>query len=199
MSESSRPFKSRTHIVSNSTSSRLPSIGLLQHACSISLLALLTGCGALTDVRSFTTPYSTPEGGETARLRVISDGMIRGVPKSDCVDFRLPGAGVMVAYRDGYANRNGESLGMPAVSERSSSTVMTELLVPAGQPIAFHYIGDQCYNMFSFVPKAGMDYQLDAVGLYRCGVTLKQMPVATVRFSPGPLKDSKLCRVTDNF
>lgn len=199
MSEPSRPLKSLTHTVSNTPSFSLPSTGLLQHAWGISLLALLSGCGALTDVRSFSTPYSTPDGGETARLRVTSDGMIRGVPKSDCVDFRLPGAGVMVAYRDGYANRNGESLGMPAVSERSSATVMTELLVPAGQPIAFHYIGDQCYNMFSFVPKAGADYQLDAVGFYRCGVTLKQVAGATVRYSSVPLKESKLCRVTDNF
>ena len=92
-----------------------------------SFLCLLSGCGALTDVRSFSTPYTMPSSAETARLRVISDGMVRGVPKSDCVNFRLPGAGVMVVARDGYANRNGERLGMPPTAAQSSSTVMSEL------------------------------------------------------------------------
>ena len=152
MSQSPRPLNAQTDINPRTTSR------VLRHAWNFTLLTLLTGCGALSDVRSFSTPYSTPDGGETARLRVISDGMVRAVPKSDCVDFRLPGAGVMVAYRDGYANRNGESLGMPDDDKHPSSTVMTELLVPAGQPIAFHYIGAQCYNMFSFVPKACLLY-----------------------------------------
>jgi len=193
VSQSPRPLNSRTDIRPRKTSRAL------RHTWSLTLLTLLTGCGALSDVRSFSTPYSTPDGGETARLRVISDGMIRAVPKSDCVDFRLPGAGVMVTFRDGYANRNGESLGMPAVDKHSSSTVMTELLVPAGQPIAFHYIGAQCYNMFSFVPKAGMDYQLDAVGRFKCGVTLQQLHVGTAERPSSSLKDSKLCRATDNL
>lgn len=172
---------------------------VLQYALTLSVLALLGGCGALTDVRSFSTPYSTPDSGATARLRVVSDGMVRAVPRSDCLDFRLPGAGVMVAYRDGYANRNAESLGIPPLDEPPPSTVGTELLVSAGQPIAFHYIGARCYNMFSFVPKAGADYQLDAVGLYKCGVTLMELPAGAIAFTPSPLKESKLCRVTDNF
>nr|WP_280639909.1 hypothetical protein [Pseudomonas sp. RGM2987] len=166
---------------------------------TLSVLALLGGCGALSDVRSFSTPYSSPDDGATARLRVVSDGMVRAVPKSDCLDFRLPGAGVMVAYRDGYANRNAESLGIPPLDEPPPTTVATELRVPAGQPIAFHYIGARCYNMFSFVPKAGADYQLDAVGLYKCGVTLMELLAGGKTFSPSPLKESKLCRVTDNL
>ncbi|WP_210639760.1 hypothetical protein [Pseudomonas sp. Tri1] len=194
MSQPPRPLNFRINVCLRNMSFRV-----LLRALGVSILALLSGCGALTDVRSFSTPYSTPDGGETARLRVISDGMVRGVPKSDCVDFRLPGAGVMVAFRDGYANRNGESLGMPVTGEPPSSMVMTELSVPAGRPIAFHYIGARCYNMFSFVPKAGVDYQLDAAGLYKCAVTLQQAPVGTDTFSPSPLKESKLCKVTDNF
>lgn len=163
------------------------------------LLTLLTGCGAITDVRSFSTPYTTPDGGETARLRVISDGMVRGVPKSDCVNFRLPGAGVMLAARDGYANRNGESLGMPPGAALSSSTVTTELQIPAEQPIAFHYLGNRCYNMFTFVPKAGANYELEAAGRYSCTVTLKQLLVGTEVATATPLKDSKLCNWSDNL
>lgn len=164
-----------------------------------SILVSLNGCGALTDVRSFSTPYTMPASSETARLRVITDGMVRGVPKSDCVNFRLPGAGVMVVSRDGYANRNGESLNMPPSASHSSSTVMSELQVPAGQPIAFHYLGDRCYNMFSFVPEAGADYELEAAGRYRCGVTLKRMLVGTTESTRAPLAESKLCNWGDNF
>ena len=166
---------------------------------TLSLLAALTGCGAITDVRSFSTPYSTPPGGETARLRVISDGMVRGVPKSSCVNFRLPGAGVMVAERDGFANRNGETLGMAPAQHQSNGTVMSELLVPAGQPIAFHYLGNRCYNMFSFVPEAGMDYELDAASRYKCGVTLKRMAFGKIEGTSEPLGESKLCNWGDNL
>lgn len=165
----------------------------------LTLLASLTGCGALTDVRSFSTPYASPTGGETARLRVISDGMVRGVPKSDCINFRLPGAGVMVANRDGYADRNGETLGMAPVERYSDATVMTELQVPAGQPIAFHYIGNRCYNMFSFVPEAGVDYELEAASRYKCGVTLKRMLLGKSEGTLMPLGESKLCNWGDNF
>ena len=75
----------------------------------------------------------------------------------------------------------------------------TEVLVPAGQPMAFHYLGNQCYNLFSFVPKAGMDYQLEASGMYKCAVMLKQAPLGSKEYAAAPLKDSKLCRVTDNL
>jgi len=105
----------------------------------------------------------------------------------------------MVAAREGYANRNGESLGMPPVAAQSSSTVMSELQIPAGQPMAFHYIGDRCYNMFSFVPEAGADYELEAAGRYRCTVTLKRLIVGSTKYKPTPLADSKLCNWGDNF
>lgn len=165
----------------------------------LTLIAALTGCGALTDVRSFSTPYASPTQGETVRVRVVSDGMVRGVPNSSCINFRLPGAGVMVAKRDGYADRNGETLGMAPIERYSDATVMSELLVPAGHPIAFHYIGDRCYNMFSFVPEVGMDYELDAASRYKCGVTLKRMLVGEIEGTLVPLEKSKLCNWGDNF
>ncbi|MCM2378137.1 MULTISPECIES: hypothetical protein [Pseudomonas fluorescens group] len=172
---------------------------LLKPLICLTLLAALTGCGALTDVRSFSTPYATPTSAETVRLRVMSDGMVRAVPNSNCINFRLPGAGVMVVNRDGYADRNGESLGMAPVERGSDATVMSELRVPAGQPIAFHYIGNRCYNMFTFVPEAGMDYELDAAGRYKCGVTLKRMLVGKTEGTRVPLGESKLCNWGDNF
>ncbi len=74
---------------------------------------LLAGCGNLANVQSYSTPYSAPAGGETARLRVITNGMARGVPASACIDWRREGAGVIAVAQSGFANRNGQSLGMP--------------------------------------------------------------------------------------
>ena len=53
----------------------------------------LSGCGNIQAVRSFSTPYEQPASGDRARIRIISfDGMVRAVPNSDCIDWRLPGA-----------------------------------------------------------------------------------------------------------
>ncbi|KTB87926.1 hypothetical protein AO070_04760 [Pseudomonas syringae pv. syringae PD2766] len=172
---------------------------LIRLASSVSLFISLTGCGMISAVKSFSTPYATPEGVETARLRIITDGMVRGIPNSDCIDFRLPGAGVMVVARDGYANRNAESLGMPPSSYSEAPGARSELLIAAGQPIAFHYNGNRCYNMFTFVPAAGVDYELKASDGPICSVTILRSTPNSSKKSYEPLKDSKLCRVLDNL
>ena len=38
---------------------------------------LLAGCGNIQTVKSFSTTYKEPDGGERARVRVVSDGMVR--------------------------------------------------------------------------------------------------------------------------
>lgn len=173
--------------------------GSLRNAMLVGFMVLLTGCGQISSVRSFSTAYSTPELGDKVKLRVITFGMVRGIPNSDCVDFRLPGAGVMVVGRDGFANRNGERLDMALKDDGNAPGVRSELLITAGQPIAFHYIGQQCYNMFSFVPQIGVEYQLEATSAYKCSVSLRQRVVGEAKTSSVRLNDSKLCRVMDNF
>ncbi|WP_122241063.1 hypothetical protein [Pseudomonas syringae] len=171
----------------------------LRNAMLVGFMVLLTGCGQISSVRSFSTAYSTPELGDKVKLRVITFGMVRGIPNSDCVDFRLPGAGVMVVGRDGFANRNGERLDMALKDDGNAPGVRSELLITAGQPIAFHYIGQQCYNMFSFVPQIGVEYQLEATSAYKCSVSLRQRVVGEAKTSSVRLNDSKLCRIMDNF
>ena len=124
----------------------------------------------MANVRSFSTPYSLPASDQTARLRVFSDGMVRAIPKSACIDFRLPGAGVLVAPRKGYADRNNESVDMPVIDAQPPGTVKSEFKIPAGEPVAFVYNRDGCYNRFTFVPKPGADYELNASGvqIVRC-------------------------------
>ncbi|MGG5291378.1 hypothetical protein [Pseudomonas shirazensis] len=164
-----------------------------------SLLVSLSGCGSISNVRSFSTPYSLPASDQTARLRVFSDGMVRAIPKSACVDFRLPGAGVLVAPRKGYADRNNESLGMPAIVSQPAGTVRSEFKIPAGEPVSFVYNRERCYNRFTFVPQPGADYELDASGYSNCTVSVRQLPTGSKPGKPLALDDSKMCRLADNY
>ncbi len=164
-----------------------------------SLLVLLSGCGSFTNVRSFSTPYSLPASDQTARLRVFSDGMVRAIPKSACIDYRLPGAGVLVAPRKGYADRNNESLGMPPNDAQPPGTVSSEFKIPAGEPMAFVYNRDGCYNTFTFVPKPGADYELNASGSSYCTVVARQLPQGSEPGKPVLLGESKMCRWADNY
>ncbi|MET0612466.1 MAG: hypothetical protein ABWZ39_14505 [Pseudomonas caspiana] len=164
-----------------------------------SLLALLSGCGSIANVRSFSTPYSLPASDQTARLRVFSDGMVRAIPKSACIDFRLPGAGVLVAPRKGYADRNNESVDMPVIDAQPPGTVKSEFKIPAGEPVAFVYNRDGCYNRFTFAPEPGADYELNASGSSDCTVSARQLSHGSEPSKPVPLGESEMCRFADNY
>lgn len=173
-------------------------------------LVLLGGCGTFSNVASFSTPYKSEVADEGARVRVVSDGMVRAVPGRDCLDWRSPGAGVMVSAEKGFAERNGESVGMPVGDRLPSGFVSSEFTLAVGKPVAFHYIGPsqlgrQCFGSMTFVPKAGTDYQLSASSLHGCVVELAQVWVRNGRTEVilgtdlGPTKKAVLCNVMDNF
>ncbi|MCE5978302.1 hypothetical protein [Pseudomonas sp. JR33AA] len=152
------------------------------------LAAALAGCGNIAAVKSFNTPYGSPSGGDTARLRVIADGMVRAVPEKDCVDWYSPGAGVIAVPTKGFADRNGETLGMPAGVSAQAGDAVSEVLVPAGKPFTLHFLDggrsagydtvQNCLGMFSFVPQKGADYELVVHGYSACGGTLKRLDKA---------------------
>ena len=48
--------------------------------------AALGGCGQVANVRSLSTGYAPPQGGETAHIRLVTDGLVRAVPGHDCLD-----------------------------------------------------------------------------------------------------------------
>lgn len=134
--------------------------------------ALLGGCGNIAAVKSFSTQFESPANGETANLRVITDGMVRGVPNSDCIDWYLPGAGVIVASKDGFAHRNDESLGMPESKWTATSSInvfySSEVRIPAGNSFALNFLGPGSFNGYAhlqcvanrtFMPKPGHNYE----------------------------------------
>lgn len=182
---------------------------LMNHARVIPALwmMLLGGCGQIATVHSLSTAYTSPSAGETARLRVVSDGMVRAVPGRDCLDWNTPGAGVMVSARPGFADRNGEQLGMTGPVYSWAGAVSSELVIAANTPIAFHYLGQttpdrQCFNTLTFVPRPGVDYQLQSSTSAQCAIHLQELPAGATQWvavTPAPAGKLSMCHVSDNF
>jgi len=169
--------------------------------------AVLSGCGNIAAVKSFNSKFVSPTGGETARLRVVADGMVRGVPGLECVDWYSPGAGVIVVPQKGFADRNGEHLGMPAAKEVPAGAVSSEVLVAAGKPMTLAFLDGgrpntynsttNCLGMFTFTPKAGADYELTVRGYNACGLQFERIDGA----KPEPVNATKAdyCSKLANF
>jgi hypothetical protein len=177
----------------------------MKTAISLGLLAVaLSGCGNIAAVKSFNTPYGSPTAGDTARLRVIANGMVRAVPGKDCVDWYSPGAGVIAVPQKGFADRNGESLGMPTGAAVAQGDVVSEVLVPAGKPFTLHFLDGgrtsynsvtNCLGMFYFVPQKGADYEVVLRGYSGCGVKLQQLGVD----QPVQATKAEYCSAIANF
>lgn len=173
----------------------------------------ISGCGNIQTVRSFSTPYEQPISGDRARIRVISfGGMIRAVPNSSCVDWRLPGAGVMVVSTKGFANVNDHELGMPIGNFPGQTTVtgavaVSELYVQAGKPIVLDYISQgqnnsQCFVSRSFVPVIGEDYEAAfAQNGKFCRFSIVRLTKSdgVDRSTSVALSEAPLCRASDKF
>jgi len=169
--------------------------------------AALSGCGNIAAVKSFNTPFASPTSGETARLRVVSDGMVRGVPGLECVDWYSPGAGVIVVPNETFAQRNSEHLGMPAGKPVPAGWASSEVKVAADKPLTLTFLDggravsynqkSTCLGMFTFTPKAGADYELTLHGYDACGVEFNRIDGA----APEPVKAAKAdyCSAIANF
>ncbi|YCH21106.1 hypothetical protein M1D96_18635 [Pseudomonas sp. D1-3] len=109
-------------------------------------------------------------------MRVITNGMARGVPSSDCIDWRVPGAGVMAVSQSGFAEQNnGRDLGMPASRREvgGQGLARSELKVPAGKPFAMNFQSTgyvsggysySCQQSFSLHAKGGSGLRADPIG-----------------------------------
>lgn len=169
---------------------------------------LLAGCGNIANFGSLMTQYSTPPSSEIARLRVITDGIVRGVPASSCIDWRREGAGVIAVVHSGFTSLRNQSLGIPA-SRRFAlispeEVVRSEVLIPANKPFALNYqeqemvsgASSQCAGSMTFSPGAGQDYELVLVG-GTCMVRLERL--GDGRDITSSLQKTGLCNALDAF
>jgi hypothetical protein len=129
---------------------------------------LLSACGVIKNVKSTTTLYQPPTKEKLARIRISTDGLVRAVPNSRCVDWRLPGAGVMVIHqKDLITNdeNNNKKLGMPAsrAEDVVKDMATSELYIEGDKPITLDYLAwkanYKCSLKKSFVAVTGLDYE----------------------------------------
>ena len=171
------------------------------------LLLSLGGCGQVANVRSLSTGYVPPQDGETARIRLLTDGLVRAVPVRDCLDWNVPGAGVMASTKPGFPDHNGENLGIPGPIFSWAGAVSSELVVPANKPIAFHYLGRlqysrQCAKTMTFVPRPGADYMVQATMSADCSFQLDELEAGGKQWAmvqPQPAGKVSMCNAIDNF
>jgi len=174
------------------------------------LALAVSACGNIANMRAYSTAYVEPASGDTARLRVITNGMARGVPGSDCIDWRVPGAGIMAVAQSGFADQNnGRSLGMPASGREvgGQGLARSELKVPAGKPFAMNfqstgYISGgysySCQQSFRFTPKAGQDYELILLDSGMCVIGLQRLS-PDGKAEKEPVEKAGLCNALDAF
>ncbi|MFO2466508.1 hypothetical protein OOJ96_24415 [Pseudomonas sp. 15FMM2] len=167
-------------------------------------------CGNISNIRAYSTNYVEPTAGDTARVRVITNGMVRGVPGRDCVDWREPGSGVMASAESGFADQNnGRSLGMPVSNRdvKAEQLARTELKVPADKPFTVNFQSEgsrsggysySCQKSLHFTPKAGQDYELILLDSGQCLMALQQLNHGTKPASVA-LEKAGLCNALDAF
>jgi len=177
----------------------------MKYALYATLLLTLSGCGNISNIQAYSTPYAEPTAGDTARVRVITNGMVRGVPGRDCIDWRVPGSGGMAVAQSGFANRNGQNLGMSAsdMMVEGENLVRTELKVPGNKPFAVNFqskssYGASCQQSFQFNPAAGQDYELIVLDSGSCLVSLQRLN-PTGRAVRENVEKAKLCNAMDAF
>lgn len=174
------------------------------------LAVAVSACGNIANMRAYSTAYVEPVAGDTARLRVITNGMARGVPGRDCIDWRVPGAGVMAVAQSGFADQNnGRSLGMPESGRvvEGPGLARTELKVPAGKPFAMNFQSTgyvsggysySCQQTFRFTPQASQDYELILLDSGMCAIGLQRL-IPAGKAENQPVEKAGLCSALDAF
>ncbi|GGP26045.1 hypothetical protein [Silvimonas amylolytica] len=137
------------------------------------LLSSLTlgACSNLSSPAYLTRAYSEPDAGPRARLRVVTNGVVRLIPDADCHD-ESKGVGGIVAndfttfLTDSHLNN--QKLGMPSgITEAHEMT--SEVYVQAGKPINIDFMSQAnagggnvwlCASDWTFVPEEGKDYEV---------------------------------------
>lgn len=161
---------------------------------SILLLSLslgLSGCAFVSALKATTVSYRVPaDAGETALIRIVAQGLVRGVPYSDCIDWRKPSSGLMVRPHRGIANPNFRNLGIPMTAatdrmRRQEGFGANELKIPANRPFAFMFYNTEpgmdkdyravCEQSVTFVPEAGATYQMVFLQDQMCTAMLRKI------------------------
>ncbi|WP_025129523.1 hypothetical protein [Pseudomonas sp. PH1b] len=180
---------------------------------SLLLLGLtlgLGGCTYFSTLKATAVSYRGPAAAaDTALIRIVAQGLVRGVPDSDCIDWRKPGSGLMVRPHRGIANPNFRNLGIAMTAEtdrmrRQEGFGANELRLPANRPFAFQFYNTEpgmnrdyravCEQSVTFIPEPGATYQMVFLQDGMCTALLRKIDDQG-RMQPGQvgLKPSDYC------
>lgn len=158
---------------------------------SLLLLLLLASCGSIAENKANSSVYQQPTGNNLVRIRVISNGVIKAIPNSSCIDWRKPGAGVIISSKNGFHDLRNQNLKMPkgvdlstlSSGVRAVGVVRSEIYAEASKPIVIKFDGadnnilHQCSKEITFSPENKTDYE--AIFLQdgsTCTVELRKNP-----------------------
>lgn len=187
----------------------------LRWAVLAASVAGVAGCGTAAKLRSFSSLYAEPTDGPVAQLRILANGMVRAVPGQSCVDWRSPGAGIMIALRKGFTSHNGRDLGMPKTRYFSKpvgllgALLEAELRASGNKPITISFDSEgyqsgiyrhSCNSSFSFIPKQDSNYQILLVDTgNECLVEVRELRATAKGLHPVLIETqiAKLCHASD--
>lgn len=144
---------------------------LIRKLSPLILPVLLGACGL---GRSLSQPYTEPTSGDTAQMRVVTNGRVRLIPEQSCVSWDNKDLGTVVSNNIHVGvtpHLNGQSLGMmpaldPALTDKGY--LSAEVQVRADKPLTLYFDIEEISGSWkywcepiaaSFIPMKGESYE----------------------------------------
>lgn len=160
----------------------------MKASASLIILAAisLSACGI---ARSLSQPFVQPIAGDTAKVRVITNGRVRFIPNQTCVGWDSPDVGVVASGGVNIGksfHHNGQNLGMTPseLIPEKAGYVSSEVRVRANQPLTMYFdvvieSGGWIYSCKpmakAFIPLAGEEYDVLASMDEKCWLYAKTL------------------------
>ena len=172
------------------------------------LTLILGGCTRYYEaVRANFVPFSEPQDGDRARVRVVSDDHIRAIPNATCVGWSDEKSGVIMQQKpwgltitlgpEGYRERD-LNIPDPGNNKLRKESRYAEFYVRANEPLI---VAQEAYCRINlgFTPKKNHDYEIIMNSTQRgnnfyCTATASDVSNNTV--IPLDIKDMEFCPVS---
>lgn len=139
---------------------------------SLAVLTALTlsACGGMSTAMS--RAYIEPTEGKTAKVRVVTNGVLTFIPDRNCLDWNAPDIGIAASaenYLGKSPTHNGQKIGVSGEASKLTGFVSAEVLVKADQPLTLSFrsrSSDGHMNYWcepihiAFIPVAREEYEI---------------------------------------
>jgi hypothetical protein len=134
------------------------------------LVASVAGCASLsTQFKQASEPSETEA---RARLRIISNSLVKAVPGKSCIDWDTPGAGTVFGGIFGSSGFRGRLLNIPHLGAGKPESESGEMYVAAEKPLTLVFLttpegissGGRTYHCSvagAFIPQRNKDYEAE--------------------------------------